>query len=86
MLIYILCFWLLLGPDFGSPPSFVRRKLLTVLSECGKTSSFIDDISIVKRYASGSSHSLPVSSDEEALLKARKEVYLELALDVLFIL
>ncbi|KAF9682702.1 hypothetical protein SADUNF_Sadunf05G0136100 [Salix dunnii] len=62
------------GPDFGSPPSFVRRKLLTVLSECGKTSSFIDDISIVKRYASGSSHSLPVSSDEEALLKARKEV------------
>ncbi|XP_010999831.1 PREDICTED: small RNA degrading nuclease 5 isoform X2 [Populus euphratica] len=62
------------GPDFGSPPSFVRRKLLTVLSECGKTSSFIDDISIVKRYASGSSHSFPVSSDEEALLKARKEV------------
>ncbi|CAK7346856.1 unnamed protein product [Dovyalis caffra] len=62
------------GPDFGSPPSFVRRKLLTVLSECGKTSSFIDDISIVKQYASGSSHSFPVSSDEEALLKARKEV------------
>ncbi|PNT37410.2 hypothetical protein POPTR_005G186600v4 [Populus trichocarpa] len=62
------------GPDFGSPPSFVRRKLLTVLSECGKTSSFIDDISIVKRYTSGSSHSFPVSSDEEALLKARKEV------------
>ncbi|KAK0577354.1 hypothetical protein LWI29_031846 [Acer saccharum] len=62
------------GPDFGSPPSFMRRKLLTVLSESGKTSSVIDDISIVKRYASESSHAFPVSSDDEALLKARKEV------------
>jgi RNA exonuclease 1 len=52
----------------------VRRKLLTVLSECGKTSSLIDDISIVNRYACGSSHSFPVSSGEEALLKVRKEV------------
>ncbi|XP_021285325.1 small RNA degrading nuclease 5 isoform X2 [Herrania umbratica] len=34
------------GPDFGSPPSFMRRKLLTLL----------------------------VCSDDEALLKARKEV------------
>ncbi|KAG6774295.1 hypothetical protein POTOM_021648 [Populus tomentosa] len=72
--LYSILLALLLGPDFGSPPSFVRRKLLTVLSESGKTSSFIDDISIVKRYTSGSSHSFPVSSDEEALLKARKEV------------
>ncbi|KAJ0087252.1 hypothetical protein Patl1_08172 [Pistacia atlantica] len=63
-----------LGPDFGSPPSFMRRKLLTVLSECGKTSSLIDDVSVVKRYASESSHAMPVSSDDEALLKARKEV------------
>ncbi|GAV84433.1 RNase_T domain-containing protein [Cephalotus follicularis] len=62
------------GPDFGSPPTFMRRKLLTVLSECGKTASFIDDISIVKRYASESSHAFPVSSDDEALSKARKEV------------
>ncbi|KAK3230501.1 hypothetical protein Dsin_002382 [Dipteronia sinensis] len=62
------------GPDFGSPPSFMRRKLLTVLSESGKTSSVIDDISIVKRYASESSHAFPVSSDDEALLKAKKEV------------
>ncbi|GLU16609.1 hypothetical protein SLE2022_330350 [Rubroshorea leprosula] len=62
------------GPDFGSPPSFMRRKLLSVLGECGKTSSFIDEISIVKRYASESSHAIPVSSDEEALSKARKEV------------
>lgn len=65
---------LFLGPDFGSPPSFMRRKLLAVLDECGKTSSFIDDISIVKRYSSGSSHAFPVSSDDEALLKAKKEV------------
>ncbi|XP_007019342.2 PREDICTED: small RNA degrading nuclease 5 [Theobroma cacao] len=62
------------GPDFGSPPSFMRKKLLSLLGECGKTSSFIDDISIVKRYASESSHAIPVCSDDEALLKARKEV------------
>ena len=65
---------LILGPDFGSPPSFTRRKLLSILGECGKTSSFIDDISIVKRYASESSHAIPVCSDDEAVLKARREV------------
>lgn len=52
----------------------MRRKLLTVLSECGKTSSVIDDVSVVKRYAAESSHAFPVSSDDEAFLKARKEV------------
>ncbi|OMO95030.1 Exonuclease [Corchorus capsularis] len=62
------------GPDFGSPPSFMRRKLLALLGECGKNSSFIDDISIVKRFASESSHSIPVCSDDEAVLKARREV------------
>ncbi|KAB1203286.1 Small RNA degrading nuclease 5 [Morella rubra] len=62
------------GPEFGSPPSYMREKLLTVLSQCGKISSFIDDVSVVKRYASGSSHAFPVSSDDEALAKARKEV------------
>lgn len=70
---------LVLGPDFGTPPSFMRRKLLTLLGECGKTSSFVDDISIVKRYASESSHAIPVCSDDEALLKARKEVGLHFA-------
>ncbi|XVF39153.1 hypothetical protein PTKIN_Ptkin01aG0013100 [Pterospermum kingtungense] len=68
-----------LGPDFGTPPSLMRRKLLTLLGECGKTSSFIDDISIVKRYSSESSHAIPVCSDDEALLKARKEVTLHFA-------
>ncbi|KAM7256003.1 hypothetical protein ACFE04_011744 [Oxalis oulophora] len=62
------------GPDFGSPPSFMRRKLLSVLSESGKTASFIDDISIAKRYASESSHTFPVCSDDEAFSKAKKEV------------
>ena len=62
------------GPDFGSPPSFKRRKLLTLLGECGMTSSFIDDISIMKRYASKSSHAIPVYFDDEAILKSRKEV------------
>lgn len=63
------------GPDFGSPKGqFMRKKLVNVLGESGKTSSFIDDISIVKRYASGTCHALPVSSDDEALSKASKEV------------
>lgn len=63
------------GPDFGSPQGqFMRKKLVNVLSEFGKTSSFIDDVSIVKRYASGTCHALPVSSDDEALSKASKEV------------
>ncbi|XP_056164723.1 small RNA degrading nuclease 5 isoform X2 [Syzygium oleosum] len=67
------------GPDFGAPPSFIRKKFLTVLSECGKITSFIDEISTVKRYAAGSSHVLPVSSDDDALLKATKEVKSERA-------
>ncbi|XP_042494860.1 small RNA degrading nuclease 5-like isoform X2 [Macadamia integrifolia] len=62
------------GPEFGSPPSFMRKKLVTVLSESGKTCSFIDDVSLVKRYAAGSCHAFPVSSDDEALSKTRKEV------------
>ncbi|XP_061358725.1 small RNA degrading nuclease 5 isoform X1 [Gastrolobium bilobum] len=62
------------GPDFGSPPSFMRRKLLSILSESGKTSSLIDDISIVKRYASESAHAIPVTSDDEALAKTNKEL------------
>lgn len=62
------------GPDFGRPPSFTRKKFLTVLGDSGKASSFIDNISIVKRYASESSHSIPVASDDEALLKTIKEV------------
>lgn len=62
------------GPDFGSPPSVMRTKLLKVLFEYGKTSTLIDNVSIIKRYASESSHAIPVSSDDEALSKARKEV------------
>lgn len=62
------------GPEFGSPPSFMRKKLLTVLNDYGKTSSFIDDISIVRRYTSEASHAFPVASDVEALSKAKKEV------------
>uniref|UniRef100_A0A2N9FFX3 Exonuclease domain-containing protein n=1 Tax=Fagus sylvatica TaxID=28930 RepID=A0A2N9FFX3_FAGSY len=67
-------FYLFSGPEFGAPPSYMREKLLTILSQSSKTSSFIDDISIVKRYTSGLSHAFPVSSDDEALAKARKEV------------
>ncbi|XP_073035557.1 small RNA degrading nuclease 5 isoform X1 [Primulina eburnea] len=62
------------GPGFGLPSTFLKKKLLTVLSESGKTSSLIDSVSIVKRYASEASHSIPVTSDDEALLKAKKEI------------
>ncbi|KAL9251649.1 Small RNA degrading nuclease 5-like protein [Drosera capensis] len=62
------------GPDFGSPPNFTRKKLLAVMSEYDKTSSLIDDVSIVKRYACGTCHSIPVFSDDQALTKAQKEV------------
>ncbi|XP_020210018.1 small RNA degrading nuclease 5 isoform X2 [Cajanus cajan] len=62
------------GPDFGSPPSFTRKKFLSILSESGRTSSVIDDVSIVKRYASESSNAIPVTSDDEALAKINKEV------------
>ncbi|CAI9115599.1 OLC1v1016538C3 [Oldenlandia corymbosa var. corymbosa] len=63
------------GPDFGAPSSsFIRKKLLTLLSDSGKTSSIVDDVSIVRRYASELSHSIPVTSDDEALSKAMKEV------------
>lgn len=62
------------GPDFGSPPPFSRKKLLTVLGDSGKVCSIVDHLSVVKRYASELSHSVPVSSDDEALTKAQKEV------------
>ncbi|XP_038886453.1 small RNA degrading nuclease 5 [Benincasa hispida] len=61
------------GPDFGSPPSLIRKKLLNILGESGKTSSFIDNISTVKRYSSESTHAFPVTSDDEALSRAKKE-------------
>ncbi|KAK9112893.1 hypothetical protein Scep_020412 [Stephania cephalantha] len=62
------------GPDFGSTPSVIRKKLVTVLSDSGKTCSLVDDVSVVKRYATGSCHAFPVTSDDEALLKAKKEL------------
>ncbi|XP_054788606.1 small RNA degrading nuclease 5 isoform X2 [Prosopis cineraria] len=62
------------GPDFGSPPSFMRKKLSSILSESKKTSSLVDNISTVKRYASESSNAIPVTSDDEALARTTKEV------------
>lgn len=70
----IFFLWLPLGPDFGSPPEMMRKKLLDILKESGKTTFIVDSINIVKRYASESSSSVPVSSDDEALSKAMKEV------------
>ncbi|KAJ6845952.1 small RNA degrading nuclease 5 isoform X2 [Iris pallida] len=62
------------GPDYGSPPSFMRSKLVSALHGSGKTCSLIDDLSNVKRYSDGSCNSIPIFSDDEALLKAMKEV------------
>ncbi|CAH8313825.1 unnamed protein product [Eruca vesicaria subsp. sativa] len=62
------------GPDFGSPPEMIRKKLLDILNESGKTTCIVDNINIVKRYASETSNSVPVSSDDEAFSKAMKEV------------
>lgn len=64
----------ILGPDFGSPPSFMRSKLVSALHNCGRTCSLVDDMSIVKRYSDGSCNSIAVFSDDEALSKAIKEV------------
>lgn len=52
----------------------MRKKLSSILSESKKTSSLIDDISIVKRYASESSNAIPVTSDDEAIARITKEV------------
>ncbi|KAL5703732.1 Small RNA degrading nuclease 5 [Ranunculus cassubicifolius] len=62
------------GPDFGLPPPYTRKKLVSVLGECGKTCSVIDDVSIVKRFAVGSCNGIPSASDDGALSKAKKEV------------
>ncbi|KFK27823.1 hypothetical protein AALP_AA8G434400 [Arabis alpina] len=62
------------GPDFGSPPEMIRKKLLTILKESGKNTSIIDNANIVKCYSSDSSNSIPVFTDDEALLKAMKEI------------
>lgn len=62
------------GPDFGTPPSFMRKRLVSVLGENGKTCCLIDDVSVVKRYATEACHGIPVYSDDGALLKAKKEV------------
>uniref|UniRef100_A0A1D1YE22 Small RNA degrading nuclease 5 n=1 Tax=Anthurium amnicola TaxID=1678845 RepID=A0A1D1YE22_9ARAE len=62
------------GPEFGLAPSFVRKKLFSVLHETGGTCSLIDDISVIRRYSDASCNSIPVTSDDEALSRALKEV------------
>lgn len=75
---YIVLFFFMifscLGPQFGTHPSIPRKKLVSVLHECGNTCSLIDDLLIIKRYSDGSCNTIPVSSDDEALSKTIKEV------------
>lgn len=58
----------------------MSKRILSVLSDCGKTSSFIDDITVVKKYSAGLSHDFPVCSDDETLSRAKKEVLFSLFL------
>ncbi|XP_003576986.2 small RNA degrading nuclease 5 isoform X1 [Brachypodium distachyon] len=62
------------GPDFGSPPSFSRRKLSSILHESGKKCSLIDDVYVLDRYSDASSNSIAVFSDDDALSRSMKEV------------
>lgn len=62
------------GPDFGSPPSTSRRKLASILHECGKKCSLIDDASVLERYSDASCNSIAVFSDDDALSRSMKEV------------
>ncbi|XP_020588004.1 small RNA degrading nuclease 5-like isoform X2 [Phalaenopsis equestris] len=62
------------GPEFGSRSSLIRCKLVSILHECGRKCSLVDDSSILRRFSDESSNVIPVYSDEEALSKAIKEV------------
>ncbi|XP_047048327.1 small RNA degrading nuclease 5-like isoform X2 [Lolium rigidum] len=62
------------GPDFGSLPSFSRRKLASVLHESGKKCSLIDDVGVLDRYSDASCNSIAVFSDDDALSRSMKEV------------
>ena len=62
------------GPDFGSPPSFSRRNLASILHESGKKCSLIDEAYVLNRYSDASCNSIAVFSDDDALSRSMKEV------------
>ncbi|XP_078156623.1 polynucleotidyl transferase, ribonuclease H-like superfamily protein [Carex rostrata] len=62
-----------LGPEYGVHPKSIYQKLVSVLKESGRTSSLIDDASILKRYSDESCNVISVSTDEEALSRTIKE-------------
>jgi hypothetical protein len=62
------------GPDFGSPPSFSRRSLASILHESGKKCSLIDEDYVLNRYSDASCNSIAVFSDNDALSRSMKEV------------
>ncbi|CAM0949936.1 unnamed protein product [Alopecurus aequalis] len=67
------------GPDFGSPPSFSRRKLASVLRESGEKCSLIDDMGVLDRYSDASCNLIAVFSDDDALSRSMKEVVLQIS-------
>ncbi|MCO5581525.1 hypothetical protein L7F22_035411 [Adiantum nelumboides] len=62
------------GPGFGNSPTYFKESLLSVLSKHGNQCTVIDRTSMLQRYAIGPCHSIPCTTDNEALLKAKKEV------------
>lgn len=62
------------GPNFGKRSGFYKENLLTVLNKHGCQCSVVDRRPILQRFAVGSCHAIPCTSDDEALSKARKEV------------
>ncbi|KAH7300530.1 hypothetical protein KP509_24G066800 [Ceratopteris richardii] len=62
------------GPGFGNSSASLKENLLSVLSNHGNPCSVIDRRVMLQRYAVGPTHSLPCTTDDEALLKVKKEV------------
>ncbi|KAJ4819093.1 Small RNA degrading nuclease 5 [Rhynchospora pubera] len=62
------------GPEYGVHPKIIHRKLVSVLKESGRTSTLVDDASILKRYSDESCNVISVSTDDKALSRTMKEV------------
>eukprot|EP00249_Psilotum_nudum_P018283 c26728_g2_i1 orf=54-1868(+) len=62
------------GPEFGNVSRFAKENLLLLLNKHGQQCVLLDRWSILQRYAVGSCHAIVCTSDDEVLLKAKKEV------------
>ncbi|XP_057834287.2 small RNA degrading nuclease 5 isoform X2 [Cryptomeria japonica] len=62
------------GPGFGKPSSVVCQNLVSLLSDQGQKCSLIDQKNVLQHYACRSCNAILSFSDDDALLKAAKEV------------